>query len=131
MKYLRLGLDVPTSCRIGVLILLGIASWLYPPLIYAVVIYYAYFMAWDITSTKSLKIKALKSFMAFYGYILGTSIVLLIFPSAIKVFTDPLAHDLMFKFIIKIFIVYESAVLLFLYIHHCGLHPEFKNTKPT
>ena len=131
MKYLRLGLDIPTSRRIGVLILLGIVSWPYPPLFYSMVIYYAYFMAWDITSTKSLKIKALKSFMAFYGYILGASVSLWIFPNMIETFTDPLMHDLMFKFMIKVFIVYESSVLIFLYIHHRGLHPEFKKTQPT
>ena len=123
MKFLRFGLDAPTGKRIWILILIGSISLIYPPAIYAMIIYYAYFRTWDITSTKSLKIKFLKSFMELCGGILGALIVLSIKPEMINLLLDPILYSVFFKMLIKLFIVYQTSVLLFLYIHHFGLHP--------
>jgi hypothetical protein len=127
MKYLYLGLGPATGRRIYTLLLIGIASMLYSPLIYAVTIYYAYFMAWDITSTNDVKLKTLKSFMAIYGFLLGTSLIFLFKP---EVVTAMLSLNMFMLYWVKLFITYEASVILFLYIHHFGLNPKKISPKP-
>lgn len=119
MRFLRFGLDVPTSKRIWILILIGLISFVYFPMSYAMFVYYAYFRAWDITSTTDLKLKFTKSLMEFTGLMLGLSIIFTIMPETINMLLD----SRMAKILIQYLIVYQSSVIFFLYIHHFGLHP--------
>ena len=123
MKYLRLGLDVPISKRILILVLIGLISIVYFPMSYAMFVYYAYFRAWDITSTTDLKLKVAKSLMEFAGIMLGLSIIFTIAPETMNIFLD----SRMIKILVQYLVVYQASVTLFLYIHHFGLHPRKLN----
>jgi len=86
------------------------------------VVYYAYFRAWDITLTKELRLKIAKSSAELCGLLIGSSIVILIKPEILNL--DPIFS----RFLIKVLVVYLSSVWLFLYIHHFGLHPKPTNS---
>ncbi len=127
MRFLRFGLDVPTGRRIWILILIGLISLVYFPMSYAMFVYYAYFRAWDITSTTNLRLKVVKSLMEFAGMMLGLSIIFTIMPETMGI----LLNSKMTKILIQYLIVYQSSVTLFLYIHHFGLHPRAPNPVKT
>ncbi len=123
MKFLCFGLDTSTAKRIWILWAIGLFGIVYLPMIYAMTIFYAYFRVWDITSTTDLRLKIQKASAELFGLGLGSVIAMII----IGPVSDPAAIQFFAKFIIKICIVYETAVLLFVYVHHFGFHSKSEN----